>query len=341
MRRPVGGKMRARWTGFWSLLLTWCPIWWGTWNYGCKETRSKQASRNCLQWKRDGKTRNMKGRVEQAHLHSAVNECDASKHGTKRISRWNVRCCYNKARGIDVVNCTAWFHPMAAFLLMVIVFVISFWQKLSNLAMTCRLVLDRPFERSHLSKRNFKHHKTLHARPNLEQEHMKKRFYNILSGKATRVFKPAYAWQGKAPTSVFSKASGLWSFLEEFQPLLENRPPSPLYSDQIWGETCACIKTRKCFWFLLFFAWEDLITALRHAIDRNFDTTKLKQKNSRNTKLIPSEWWEYYKRNDKTTLHSDLICSIVVNGADLSAFGLLYFVTQSDDDKGHALEFAL
>lgn len=57
--------------------------------------------------------------------------------------------------------------------------------------------------------------------------------------------------------------------------------------------------------------------------------------------VVTRERREYYKKRDNAVIHPEDCCSIIVPGADQSAFGLPHFVTKRKVENGHALKVKL
>lgn len=54
--------------------------------------------------------------------------------------------------------------------------------------------------------------------------------------------------------------------------------------------------------------------------------------------FVTRERREYYKKRDRALLQPEQFCSIIVDGADQSAFGLPQFVTKTKDERGRSLK---
>lgn len=80
-----------------------------------------------------------------------------------------------------------------------------------------------------------------------------------------------------------------------------------------------------------------LDTAIRRTLKSSEDKTLYEQKKSTDIRMVTKELLEYEREIDNAILRPDQFCSIVVNGANQSAFGLAHSVTKTKDEQEGAL----
>lgn len=78
---------------------------------------------------------------------------------------------------------------------------------------------------------------------------------------------------------------------------------------------------------------DELRYDLSNAIVNGLCPKKLMEEKANHKKWVRKERLEYMKRRDKAVLHHDHYCSIIVNGADQSAFGLPNFVAKTKTER--------
>ncbi len=136
-------------------------------------------------------------------------------------------------------------------------------------------------------------------------------------------------------------------FVKEFKqlhpdPSKEKLPTRPYFYSS-WKRCCDHIKVRKLGRFAKCAICEQLREARSKALIRN-DLKELKQiqeQKKQHNEFIARERREYKKKRDMSKLHPSDYLSIIVDGADQSAFGLPHFMVKTKDDRGHSLKVRL
>lgn len=127
-------------------------------------------------------------------------------------------------------------------------------------------------------------------------------------------------------------------FKSDFTQLHNPNPPSSTYFFQVWNKFCAHVKVRKISRFAKCARCEQLRNALQEAVQKGMDTSSLKEQKRSHRLLIEMERREYKKKREQAMLHPDRYCSIIMDGADQSAFGLPHFMVKTKDVRGHSLK---
>ncbi len=134
-------------------------------------------------------------------------------------------------------------------------------------------------------------------------------------------------------------------FKEEFKLLnsTEVKCPSRSYFYKTWSQYCSTIKVRKIGRFAKCSTCVKLQKFVHDAASaRDFKSLAIyRKKKSEHNGLIAMERREYKKKRDKAKLQPDQYLSIIVDGADQSAFGLPHFMIKTKDDGGHSLKVRL
>lgn len=130
-------------------------------------------------------------------------------------------------------------------------------------------------------------------------------------------------------------------FLDDFKQLYQNDPPTPQYFMFTWKRNCPQIKVRKTSRFAICDTCEELDSAIKSAVLNGRSTKELKVRKKGHLKMVADERMEYQKKRDRSRLNSSNYCSLIVDGADQSAFGLPHFTTKVKSTKGHSLKVKL
>lgn len=139
----------------------------------------------------------------------------------------------------------------------------------------------------------------------------------------------------------FQKREVYCIFLEEFKKLYKCDPPTPQYFFRTWKENCRHIKVRKSSRFTVCDTCEEIRAALSQAIKNGQDTRSFVLRKTAHVQFIGKERMEYQQKKDKARLDPSYYCSIIVDGADQSAFGLPHFTTVTKSRTGHSLKVKL
>ncbi len=143
----------------------------------------------------------------------------------------------------------------------------------------------------------------------------------------------------------FRKRDVFSYFKEEFKTLypLSEKCPSKSYFYSTWKRNCRSIKVRKLGRFAKCSTCERLRRAISDAVAKrdHKNLPILRRQKADHNHLIAKERREYKKKRDKARLQPNNYLSIIVDGADQSAFGLPHFMIKTKDDRGHSLKVRL
>jgi len=140
----------------------------------------------------------------------------------------------------------------------------------------------------------------------------------------------------------FQKREVYSHFINEYKKLYKSQPPSPHYFLTVWKTACGQIKVRKSSRFTVCDTCEQIRAAMKDAVLKGGDTRELKARKREHLKMVSDERMEYQKKRDRTRLEPSVYCSVIVDGADQSAYGLPHFTTKTKDtSKGRGLKVHL
>lgn len=131
-------------------------------------------------------------------------------------------------------------------------------------------------------------------------------------------------------------------FKSDFKFLYPSRPiPSYPYFVTVWNDHCSFIKVRKFRRFAKCTTCEDLRTAIKQAIREKRSTKELVEQKRAHLSFIARERLEYKKKRDMSKQESSRYLSLIIDGADQSAFGLPHFTVKTKSQTGHAIKVRL
>lgn len=139
----------------------------------------------------------------------------------------------------------------------------------------------------------------------------------------------------------FKKTDVYDHFLKDFAELHSRNPPSFNYFCKIWRKYCPSVKVRKVTRFTKCSRCEELRAAIEDAVTMGKDATLLRKQKTAHREFIQLERREYKKKRENAILHPGHYCSIIVDGADQSAFGLPHFMVKTKNARGHAMKVKL
>lgn len=140
----------------------------------------------------------------------------------------------------------------------------------------------------------------------------------------------------------FRKRDVYTHFVEEFNKLYQAKdPPSSNYFLRVWKQNCRNIKVRKSSRFTVCDECDELRAALNNAIRCGHPTDDILRRKTLHQNFVTQERMEYQKKRDRARLDPGRYCSIIVDGADQSAFGLPHFTTATKNQRGHSLKVKL
>lgn len=139
----------------------------------------------------------------------------------------------------------------------------------------------------------------------------------------------------------FKKQEVYERFKYEFTLLHSTVPPSSSYFFHTWKQYCPSIKVRKVSRFAKCDVCEEIRVAILQASRPGCSTEFILERRKIHVDMVFRERLEYQKKSERAVLHPDRYCSICVDGADQSAFGLPHFATSTKNMRGRALRVRL
>ncbi len=136
----------------------------------------------------------------------------------------------------------------------------------------------------------------------------------------------------------FQKGEVYSHFVEEYRKLYNDSVPSSHYFFLIWKSEVAHVKVRKATRFTVCDICEEIRSAMKNAILKGQNMEQLLSRKESHLKMVRDERMEYQKKRDRARLHPSEYCSIIVDGADQSAFGIPHFITKTKEQKGISLK---
>ena len=131
-------------------------------------------------------------------------------------------------------------------------------------------------------------------------------------------------------------------FVVEYKTLYPGAsPPSRQHFLRTWKMECRNIKVRKTARFTVCEECERLRSALKDAILQSKSTVDIRRQKSEHNSFIRRERLVYQMKRDRARLQQSDYCSIIVDGADQSAFGLPHFTSSTKGQRGHAMKVKL
>lgn len=147
---------------------------------------------------------------------------------------------------------------------------------------------------------------------------------------------------GELHLPFFRKYDVYTQFVDEYRKLYPSSDaPTQHYFLRTWKEHCRNIKVRRSTRFTICDECERLREALRKAISDNMSTADIRRQKRTHIDYITEERLCYQMKRDRSRLQNSEYCSIIVDGADQSAFGLPHFTTTTKSQRGHALKVKL
>ncbi len=132
------------------------------------------------------------------------------------------------------------------------------------------------------------------------------------------------------------------NFIEDFKKINPTgRVPSKNYFLRTWKTSCKNIKIRKHNRFSKCDICESLKDELRRAVARFEPTSHLLEQKRNHFRLIAAERQEYKSKRDKAIADPSSAWSLIIDGADQTAFGLPHFSSTTKAERGHAIKVKL
>lgn len=110
---------------------------------------------------------------------------------------------------------------------------------------------------------------------------------------------------------------------------------------ETWKLYCSQIKVRTFRRFAKRRFCEEIQASLKQAISLRQDTTRLKELNLEHVEIVARERRFYKKKRDEAILDRSRYMSIVIDGADQSAYGLPHFCVHTKAEPGMAIKVRL
>lgn len=140
----------------------------------------------------------------------------------------------------------------------------------------------------------------------------------------------------------FKKKEVFLTFVDEFNDLYpSSKAPTEDYFLRTWKFNCFHVKVRKNSRFTKCDTCEHFRMALHTAVVHRKPTDELKYQRKRHLDYIRRERLEYKKNRDRAILEPNSCISLIIDGADQSAFGLPHFTTKVKSERGHSLKVKL
>lgn len=131
-------------------------------------------------------------------------------------------------------------------------------------------------------------------------------------------------------------------FCSDFKEISNNeQAPTKSLFYRVWKEHCGQVKIRKFSRFSKCAECDMLESAIREAIKNRESTDDLKRRKVLHSSRIKLERVAYSRKRDEAKLRPHQCVSVIIDGADQSAFGLPHFSTTTKDVTGHALKVRL
>lgn len=119
------------------------------------------------------------------------------------------------------------------------------------------------------------------------------------------------------------------------------KPVTESYFRRVWVETCPHVKVRKSTRFTICEVCDSLRVQLRKKVEEGHSTEDVKKRRAAHLEFVGNERMAYQRKKDRARLHGIDFCSIIIDGADQSAFGLPHFTTTPKSQRGHAMKVKL
>lgn len=130
-------------------------------------------------------------------------------------------------------------------------------------------------------------------------------------------------------------------FVVEYRKLYNAYPPSESYFYLTWSKHVPNIKVRKVHRFTVCTECETIRDGLAKAGTDESITAELRSRKLIHVRMVQAERREYQKKSDRACLYPSQFCSLIVDGADQSAFGLPHFLNNTKTTTGHSMKVRL
>lgn len=131
-------------------------------------------------------------------------------------------------------------------------------------------------------------------------------------------------------------------FTKEFSRLyFDETCPSYSYFMRIWRQKCSHIQVRKTSRFTKCTTCEHLRSAMVNAVRAGQPTDELLIQKRVHNEFVTRERREYCRKKEQAILRPKDFLSIIIDGADQTAFSIPHFTTSTKDQRGHGLKVHL
>lgn len=130
-------------------------------------------------------------------------------------------------------------------------------------------------------------------------------------------------------------------FLDEYKILYGDNPPSQSYFLRIWKQRLPEIKIRKRTRFTICHECETIRSGLNSAGTNVARAAAFREKKTEHQKMIRRERQGYSRKCEEAKLYPEQFMSVIVDGADQSAFGLPHFTFSTKNTSGHSIKIKL
>ena len=131
-------------------------------------------------------------------------------------------------------------------------------------------------------------------------------------------------------------------FTREFKKLYPTiKPASKSYFRRTWQLFCPHVRVSKTHRFSICDVCDSIRTQLRNRILYGESTAEIRSRRSAHLSFVTRERTTYQKKKDRGRLVSSEYCSLIIDGADQTAFGLPHFTTATKAQRGHAMKVKL
>lgn len=143
----------------------------------------------------------------------------------------------------------------------------------------------------------------------------------------------------------FQKNSVYDLYVQTFDELDEHgnrrRPATKSYFLRVWSRYVPTVKVRKTQRFTKCSECEFLRDQLQACGLNESRALPLRQRQKEHYNVIEAERREYRKKSEQSEREPNLYCSLIIDGADQSAFGLPHFTVSTKGDKGEKIKVKL
>ena len=147
---------------------------------------------------------------------------------------------------------------------------------------------------------------------------------------------------GELHLPFFRKDEVYGIFKSEYKTLYPTREtPSQSYFLHIWQKERSKVKIRQNTRFTKCNTCERLRSAKAEAIRKGLPTDHIKREQAVHNEFIAKERREYLRKAELAMLHPSRYLSVVIDGADQSAYSIPHFITKLKTSKGEGLKVHL